>query len=107
METTIVNAPTTKGTPVHGANVTVWHEVEAAAARRGLTLAHNSSGARQGRFDGYHSYALHDPSVGADRSIRSRACVAWRRARYVRRYLPSIIGEQRALRELLAWIAAA
>jgi len=89
---------------VHDENADVANAVITTAEQQRLDVRHNASGF--GKFAGAHRYVLLARDVSSDYSIRSRACVAYTETPYSRNYRPSIIGERRALQQLLSILTA-
>ena len=83
---------------VHEENAELAARLVDALAGKGLDIRRNITSIN-GR-DGYHRYVV--LAAGAvDFTIRSKSCIDYREARYCRYYLPSIVGERRALQALL------
>lgn len=89
---------------VHDQNADVADAVVVAAEQQGMDVRHNASSFSG--FAGAHRYVLLARNVSNDYSIRSRACIAYTETPYSRRYKPSIIGERRALQQLLSILTA-
>ena len=87
----------------HEANGPLFEECRAAAAARGWRLAVYRT-TTDNSFSGYTRYTAH---VGEARPFgsRSRRARGWEDAPHQRFYGPSVVGEARALRRLLAWLA--
>lgn len=56
--------------------------------------------------DGYHRYVLLDPSISSskDISIRSKNCIYYTESRFSKYHKPSIIGERKAINNLIAFL---
>lgn len=84
----------------HAQNDIMLESVMEQATRLGLVVVIFRSSL--GGFDGNWRYVAADGSTGLPHSIRDKRVVAWHRARYSKRYMPSICGESEALADLLS-----
>lgn len=85
---------------VHPQNAELAAQVCELANQLGYDVRHNKTS--YGKFAGWHRYVVLNRAISANISIRSRGMVCYTETPFIREFMPSVVGERRALTELLA-----